>query len=492
MRRRRDSGRVELPGRARSYFFALIALLALGAILPVAASAAPSGSLDRSFGVHGKVVRAVHPEPLGFSYFPNVEWPRVALAPDGKIVVEMEWTLLGYLADGKPDRSFGTNGKVTLGGGAAGKPFLPVDLAIDSRGRVLVAGSSGGIATVYRFTRRGRPDQSFGSGGISSSTIGLPPAFVLNANPPPGTPEESSSPEVYPYGLAVDSRDRPVLTGINLNSVFNGFFPHGPECGSSSAAFVARLTEKGEPDPRFHGQGFAAIQWQGTPAAPIIGPKDSVIYGGHGLRSPTPVDGCEQERGSDAFLEDLSVHGTPTASWPGGWTTLHPTNVFPAYTWFVEHLALGRFGRLFVLEGVEEAGSRSGLLWASVEARHLRSGAPDTSFGRNGAVSELENYPHGYSAIATDSKGRVLLVGVRSAGRAESREGSFQVLRLRRDGRVDTSFGKHGSVTTTFGPGMSASGRQVIVDGHGRILVAGALGEFPSEPTGFAIARYLP
>jgi uncharacterized delta-60 repeat protein len=278
-------------------------------------------------------------------------------------------------------------------------------------------------------------------------------------------------------------------SGDTLNSVYPDFYGPGPRCGDSTTAFMARLTDKGKPDPGFHQRGVAAIQWQGVPAPPIVGPKDMVIYGGHAFRNPTPVAGCEQGEASDAFLESLSAHGAPAASWPGGWTTLHPTSTSPVFTWYVDQIALDRFGRLFVLETVEDAGLEGRFLNNSLEARHVRNGASDTGFGGRGAVSGLDDYNHVYNAIATDSKGRVLLAGVRWAGPIP-RTSSFQLLRLRRDGRTDTSFGKNGDVTTSFGQGDSY-GQQVFVDGHGRILVAGVL--FKSSDTyGFAIARYLP
>jgi uncharacterized delta-60 repeat protein len=70
---------------------------------------------------------------------------------------------------------------------------------------------------------------------------------------------------------------------------------------------------------------------------------------------------------------------------------------------------------------------------------------------------------------------------------------TFVVDRLTTKGTYDRAFGRQGKVTTGFGGPSSAVATQVVIDPKGRILVGGKVvtPELPSGG-GFAIARYLP
>ena len=130
------------------------------------------GIADTSFGTGGIVVT-----DLGGS---EDEALAVAIQRDGKIVVAghsldgdtSSSVLMRYTAGGALDASFGQGGKVvTAMGGASG-------VAIQSDGKIVVAGvgwrsgkSKGDLALV-RYTARGRPDSSFGSGGKVLTDLG--------------------------------------------------------------------------------------------------------------------------------------------------------------------------------------------------------------------------------------------------------------------------------------------------------------------------------
>ncbi len=141
------------------------------------------GSLDTSFGSGGLVTSDVG---VGSAD----EARAVAIQADGKIVVagnavvgrtsnnqfNFDFALARFNADGSPDLSFGSGGKVTTDfNGQTDRAFA---LAIQGDGKIVVAGSAtpaSGISTdfaVARYDSAGAPDGSFGSGGKLTTDIG--------------------------------------------------------------------------------------------------------------------------------------------------------------------------------------------------------------------------------------------------------------------------------------------------------------------------------
>jgi uncharacterized delta-60 repeat protein len=113
-----------------------------------------------------------------------------------------------------------------------------------------------------------------------------------------------------------------------------------------------------------------------------------------------------------------------------------------------------------------------------------RPGALDTSFQvARGVVSvgAGEDYAN---ALAVTSEGKVVVAG----SSAENR-GDIALIRLERDGRLDTSFGERGKVMTSLGSGTDVA-HAVALQKDGKIVVAGAT---TGTATGldFVIVRYL-
>ena len=133
----------------------------------------PSGQLDTTFGGDGVVAVDFG---IGFSNLQEVT--SLATMPDGRVVAAGLYAyfqgpsstnpaLVARLAeDGTLDASFDGDGKVTDSRAFPGP--VSVDAAVDSSGRVVLAGSSNGShAFVMRRTASGAPDTSFGlRGGV--------------------------------------------------------------------------------------------------------------------------------------------------------------------------------------------------------------------------------------------------------------------------------------------------------------------------------------
>ena len=204
----------------------------------------PSGSVDRlALVILRRDGRRKAVNQVGFS--PGAPFARavaVGRQPAGRIVVvgrasdavsHLFVALAGFTPAGRLDRSFGDGGRVLLPLGGTGSLSGWVhDAAVDSRGRTVVSGLSGGRRFVRRFLPGGLPDPGFGTEGV-----------VV----------EPASPEVG-NAIAVDRRGRVVLAGYERGAVT-----------------LVRLREDGARDNSFGSGGVAEIPLAGSsPSRPPI------------------------------------------------------------------------------------------------------------------------------------------------------------------------------------------------------------------------------
>ena len=457
------------PGKPRLARTATVALaaMAVAAVLFPATSLAAAGSPDRSFDGNGRlVIRATNDNARG-----NIEVTRLqpiamasAAAPHGGLVAADNRRVFRYRADGRPRRQFGGNGRAAIPT-PAGQTFQLAGVAVDSRGRVLVAGTTepegatGGSrdarVSVYRFRPNGRLDASFGSGGLAGAQLG---------------PLEAT-------GLVVDSRNRPVLTG------FTALTPS--TCNSTpvylNTTVVARLTAGGAPDPSF-GSGGTFTDPLEDPYLPALRADGrGVVY------VSAPEQRC-------AWFENYEAGGAPVAS------VLSPSGTlgrrFPvrpsSETYYLEQylevtsLAIDRRDRIVMLmtafppEGGDEV--------LQEVRRLLPNGHPDPRW-HTWIGSEWRSPA---TAIATDGRNRVIIAGssLRRQNRRVSR--GFSVERLNAAGRQQTWFGRNGVTRAWFGGRAEATPTQVHIDSRGRIVLGGTV-EAPWLSTGYglAFARFL-
>ena len=100
-------------------------------------------------------------------------------------------------------------------------------------------------------------------------------------------------------------------------------------------------------------------------------------------------------------------------------------------------------------------------------ARYDVDGTLDPLFGENGRIfGEFPNFPRA-TAMAIDSRGRIIVAGVTN----DRRPASSPSMRFTRSGFLDTSFGNGGLATLNAGSGEVVN--DVAVDSSGRVIVAG-------------------
>lgn len=468
---------------------ALLAVLATPAF-----AAGKAGGLDRGFNGDGKVV-TVFPSDRSAPSYPEYRLPyefapgRIAMAaaPGGKLVVANNKAIVEYLSDGRRSPRFGGSGAVpiTLPEGAH---FQLADVAVDSKGRVLVAGTTRprppaygmanlslpgpvpSTATVERFQSNGQPDPTFGGNGVVDTDLG--------AAHPTYKGQSYSGSAVAVVGLAVDQADRPVLTGSAVAEVGRCSTPRQNRY-ERSQALVARLTTGGAPDPSFAGGGTKSIgglSWLGFPATVSSGV----------LSVSTSADPCKPAKpGNPSVLADLGGDGSINQGFAsdGFWSR--------AFTRISNFAVTPSGGILLMTRKVEL--SRGRWIESAPSITSLRGdGSVDPRFGSGGRADPQLPRHASITAIASDPQGRALLAGTISH---RPRHGGsphllFLLIRMTTAGKPDPTFGHNGRVATSFGHNASVLASEVLVDASGHIAVGGKLSGPHSNNT-FAIARYL-
>jgi uncharacterized delta-60 repeat protein len=122
-------------------------------------------------------------------------------------------------------------------------------------------------------------------------------------------------------------------------------------------------------------------------------------------------------------------------------------------------------------------------------ARYATDGALDPSFGGDGRVTTDLTRRGGDCAlgVAVQADGKIVAAGHSGFG---GPNGRFALVRYLPDGKLDSTFGDDGLVTTDFTPYADAAS-SIVIQGDGRIVAAGQSGVFGTN-TMFAAARYNP
>lgn len=455
------------------------ALAAAAVLVAPTSCLAAAGSLDRSFDGNGRLtVKADRPSRPG-NAFESTRLQPIAMAsaaaPDGELVAANDQRVIRFRAGGRARRYFGGNGRAVIPP-PSGTTFRLAGVAVDSRGRVLVAGTispsgstgAGSLhsrAAVYRFMPNGKLDASFGSRGLAGARLG---------------PMQAT-------GLAVDLHDRPVLTGLSALTPYS--------CNAKTPVYlnttvVARLTAGGAPDPTFGGgSGFFADSLEdpwlpalsGTGRTAYVSATEGRCAGFVGYMGPAPVP----------LASTLSPGGGLAARFPvrppephglaleGG---LGPTS-----------LAVDRQGRIVILMTATPPEGGDEIL--QEVRRFLPDGSADPQW--RPWVRDITGWgpDQPFQAVTTDRRNRVILAGssLRGEGAVEAR--GFAVERLSAAGMAQTSFGRAGLANAWFGEHGNAIATQVFIDSRGRVVLAGTTETLkryrPSTEYRLAFARFL-
>ncbi len=421
-----------------------VLLTVLGFLILPGFSQANDGNLDLGFSGDGKVVT---------DFSPVRAWAEaVAIQGDGKIVavgiVESDFTIIRYEADGDLDATFGSGGIVRLS-------LSPTDYAIATAvalqpdNKIVVAGRAIGSPiprldfALVRLNSDGSLDSSFGAGGKVIT--------FLSADD-----EGISAMKIQPDGKIVVAgfTQSPNLTfalaRYNSNGSLDSSFGMG---GIVATVFFAPN------GVRQSAEGYdVALQPDGKIV--VAGLIQSGAYGDFGLA----------RYNSNGTLDS-------TFGYQGVVTT--DFSLCDDRAW---SLALQGDGKL-VAAG--RACNQFGV------ARYLSSGELDSTFGMGGRVTTHVDPVAIYDEaqdVVMQRDGKILVGGqaFNAAGNYD-----FALVRFLTDGTLDPSFGLAGKLTTDFNESDVIN--DLALQADGKIVAAGYSDyTFTSGPKpNFALARYL-
>ncbi|MBI4660184.1 MAG: hypothetical protein HY735_15195 [Verrucomicrobia bacterium] len=369
------------------------------------------GSLDTSFGPGGKVTT---------NFGASDEARSVAIQSDGKIVAAghsssgvSDFALARYNSDGSLDESFGAGGKVTTDFNA-GEDFGR-SVAIQSDGKIVVAGVAGGSFALARYRSDGGLDTTFGTSGKVTADFGT-------------SSSEGNS-------VAIQGDGKIVVAGFSVGANYDYALARYNSDGSLDTSFGTGgkvITAVGSS----HDEAFSiAVQLDGK-----------ILVAGYSFNNAH----------ADFALVRYNLDGSLDTSFGTGGKVATAIGSDDDAGFSVGLQADGRI----VVAGYSRSASYDFAL-----VRYNNGGNLDTSFGAGGKVTTAigagEDIGKG---VATQANGRIVVAG-------RSHTGSnldFALVRYNSDGSLDIGLGGTGSTVTVAedsGPYVQAAFTQNLSSG---------------------------
>ena len=408
------------------------------------------GRLDPSFKSRGRIILT----DVGDGTFEAAQ--AIAVQPDGKIVAvgfstpaagpSSDFALVRYESTGRIDRQFGDIGRVRTDFSGTGSTDIAFAVAIDSIGRIVVAGYSSSIAgvdfAVARYNPDGTPDITFNSTGKVLTNFG-------------GSDTATA--------VAIDSNDKIVVVGSS-------------NAGGTYDVAVVRYSVDGTLDNTFNGTGRVltdvGIASGDFATAAVIQADGRIVVGGLSDASGIPYDFSLLRYNPNGTL-DLTFNAT-------GKVLTDFTGSGSVDT--LQALAIQSDGKI-VAAGQSLASGHSSF----AVARYTTAGLLDGTFNATGKVlTAVDSGSAMANALVVQSDGKIVAAG--SFVNGNPQDSDFALARYNIDGTPDTTFNSTGTVITNIGGFELAYA--VGIQSDGKIVAAGF-----SDVNGtsdFALLRYLP
>jgi len=346
-------------------------------------------------------------------------------------------------------------------------------VALQSDGKIVVGGEIGNFGGVLRLNTNGTLDNSFGTGGVVQLKFRVIDNIVT--------------------GMAIQPDGKILVSGTGI--------PGGGD--------LDRLNPDGSFDTSFGNNGSVFL-FPMTPGPLVLQPDGKIVVGSATTGSIEGSPTSQMQRfSSDGQLDTTFGTGGTAPLLSSGAITLQSDGKF-----LVASLdrynsngsldaSFGTFGQVAALAGgstavqtdgrIVTAGSITTKLSTAGNStgfglqRFNSDGSIDTSFGRRGAVAT--NFPNspqtGAGALAIQSNGEIVAAGEAGSG-GNQPTGTFALARYLSTGKLDTTFGGGGRVTTGFGSGAAATISAIAIQTDGKIVAVGN-----ANGTSWEVARYL-
>ena len=430
--------------------------LALFVSLPAAQAA--DGDLDPSFGIGGQVM-------IDINKSTDIA-QAVAIQTDGKIVVvgetyknndysDEDFVVTRYNTDGTLDSTFGKGGKVRTD--FPGLAAVPSSVVIQPDGKIVVAGGAFPLFTflgdfkVVRYLPNGKLDQSFGDGGIVTSSF----------------PGQGS----YANAVALQSDGKIIAAGTD-------FVDFSSEDNSNTDFAIARYNSDGSPDTTFGGgSGQLATDFDtfnDDAFAILIQPDGKLVAVGSAKNPANFYDFAACRYLADGTIDtSFGVAGKVRTDFGNhGFDRARSAVLLPD-------------GRI-VAAGF--AITQNGAFQKFAVARYSSSGVLDTSFNNDGLTQiDFGSCCQTANKLLLQSDGKLVTVGYANT---ESSDSDFLLARLNPGGALDQSFGDGGRVRTSFGD-LNGGANGAAFQSDGKIVAVGFQATFSHQWSQLALARYL-
>jgi len=389
---------------------------------------------------------------------------------------------------GQLDKTFGKGG-IFLGQNAGLSTSIAAALAIQSDGRILIAGQTPSLqAGVFRLTANGALDISFGTGGMAviprSSNLGalgfLATGVVIEPDGKIVLAISSSAADALPVlELARFNSNGSLDTDFGLGGIVL-LVRGGPNSGSlaqqpdgkvlvAGGSLLARTDANGNLDTSFGANGFAALI---SGAASITLQPD-----GHILLGASRYDM------NGSLDTTFGILGRAATLGPVFTARLQSDGKIVAVGAITSKVSLGQVPTVHTDTGF-------GVI------RYTPIGTIDAGFGHEGEV--ITDFS-GFAPRTTPSDAAIQSNGsIIVAGQAAQPDVSpfvpgpaaFALARYTTTGQLDATFGSGGKVITSLGSNLTAGIAAVRLDSSGRLVTAGNVSS-GGNPGNIAVARYL-
>ena len=397
----------------------------------------PDGSLDNSFGTNGIVTT-----PIGDK---DDKIFSIALQSDGKIVAggsyidSLYWNfaVVRYNPDGSLDNSFGTNGIVTTSIGPRHDVINTVLIQPD--GKIIAVGYSYNGENydfaVVRYNPNGFLDDTFGNDGIVTTPVG------------------TGNDAAYPAVLQSDGR------------IIAACYSHN---GHDEDFALVRYNPNGTPDNTFGENGIVVTQ-VGTGKDRIyslaVQNDGKIVAAGHSVSST-----------SDFAVARYKEDGSIDESFGSNGITITPVGTLGDLVFSVLVQGDGKI----VAAGYSVQGGNNNF----AVVRYNENGTKDNSFGEYGIVTTPVGMEESKAySVKIQNDGKIVAAGY------TLNEGTynFAVVRYNPDGSPDISFGTGGIVITQIGPSNSIA-YSLAIQKDGKIIIGGKSSNGSNND--FCLARY--